>query len=91
MPKHTQIAAEPAPHTWDMEHWPPGVWPHTEGRARYVIRAHKDQLFLAGAMTRVGRELVFFGAAYTKWLQSNSPNVRSYVPNALPKPSTTGS
>lgn len=76
-----QPLAQPAPHSWDLEHWPTHVYPHTEGRARWLIRAHKDQLILAGAVTRVGRELVFFGTEYSRWLQSKKPAVRDFVPN----------
>jgi hypothetical protein len=77
--------ASPAPHSWDLEHWPGHVYPHTESRARWLIRAHRDELILAGAMTRVGRELVMFGNEYSKWLQSKKPHVRDFVPNVTQK------
>ncbi len=76
-----QLAAMPAPHSWDMEHWPGHVYPHNEGRARWLMRANKDELILAGAVTRIGREFVFFGDAYSRWLQSKKPRVRDFVPN----------
>lgn len=77
MPK-SQLTANVAPHSWDIEHWPADVWPHSEGRARYVIRANKDELIAAGCLSRVGREIVVLGAKYTKWLEKQSANVPGY-------------
>lgn len=57
------------PHSWDLKHWPEHVYPHTRGRARYLVRMHKLELIAAGALARVGREFVFPGAQYTRWLQ----------------------
>ena len=50
-----------------------------------MIRAHKDELILAGAITRVGREFVLFGNEYSKWLQSKKPKVLDFVPNVTAK------
>lgn len=72
------MAAEPAPHSWDLEHWPTVVYPHTSGRARYLIRSQKTSLIEAGALSRVGRELIVLGAAYTKWLERQAVNVQSF-------------
>jgi hypothetical protein len=77
MPKR-EPSAQPAPHSWDLEHWPPGVYPHTEGRARYVVRAHRDELLAAGAISRVGRELVVLGSRYARWLEGQSTRVPGY-------------
>jgi len=60
-----------APHSWDMEHWPSHVWPHDKSRAWYIVRALRNELIAAGAMCRVGRELVFLGAAYAGWLEAH--------------------
>jgi hypothetical protein len=65
----TRTTAEDAPHSWDFEHWPPGVYPHSPLRAKYLIRANREALVRAGALTRIGREIVVLGAAYTRWLQ----------------------
>jgi len=40
------------PHSWDLEHWPVHVWPHTRYCARYMIRLHKLDL-IATSTTRV--------------------------------------
>lgn len=74
----TRPAAEPAPHSWDIEHWPPSVYPHTTGRGRYVVRANRDSLIQAGALTRVGREIIVLGARYTRWLELQAANVPGY-------------
>ena len=77
MPRITS-AAEPAPHSWDIEHWPASVYPHTPNRGRYVVRMHRNDLMLAGALTRIGREIVVIGHAYTKWLAKKSANVTDF-------------
>jgi hypothetical protein len=74
--------ALPAPHSWDLEHWPPHVYPHSENRARYLIRAYRDELLKFGAISRIGREIVILGAAYTKWLTSGTKYVPGFTSNA---------
>jgi hypothetical protein len=85
-------AALPAPHSWDMEHWPPHVWPHDTNRARYIVRTCKTELIDAGALSRIGREFVLIGASYTRWLQQNgaraarwdiAPNYRRRPPSNI--------
>ncbi len=70
MSRKSSEATQPAPHSWDTEHWPSHVWPHSGMRARYVVRTFRNELLLAGAMARVGRELVFIGVDYNRWLQT---------------------
>jgi hypothetical protein len=82
MSRRTVSTATQAPHSWDLEHWPKEVYPHSESRARWLLRAHREELLLAGALARVGRELVVFGDRYTRWLQAQSVNVPGYVSNA---------
>lgn len=81
-------SAVQAPHSWDLEHWPQDVYPHSESRARWLLRAHRQELLAAGALARVGRELVIFGDRYTRWLQAQSVNVPGYVSNAHGHPAT---
>lgn len=76
--KSQTLAAAPTPHSWDLEHWPAHVYPHDTRRARYLVRVHRDELLIAGALTRVGRELVFLGARYTRWLESRTVNVANF-------------
>lgn len=82
MSRRTVSTAVQAPHSWDLQHWPEAVYPHNKSRARWLVRAHRAELLAAGAIARVGRELVFFGERYTRWLQSQTVNVPGYVSNA---------
>lgn len=81
-------AAQLAPHSWDLEHWPAYVWPHSGSRARYVIRMCKRELVAAGALCRVGRQLVLLGAGYTRWLRKHGARAARYdiAPNARNAP-----
>lgn len=69
--KSAAVASQPAPHSWDLEHWPAHVWPGTTSKAKYFGRVFRNELLIAGAVARVGRQLVFFGSNYTKWLQTH--------------------
>ncbi len=82
MHTRTRNTAARAPHSWDLEHWPADVYPHSEGRARWLLRAHRQELLAAGALTRIGRELVVLGDRYTRWLQSKSADVPGFTSNA---------
>lgn len=82
MRSNTSITVAKAPHSWDIEHWPESVYPHSEGRARYLLRAYRDELLAAGALTRVGRELVVLGARYARWLERRTAEVPGYPSNA---------
>jgi hypothetical protein len=66
------------PHSWNLKGWPPEVYPNTPKKARYLARANQDSLAKAGAMVRVGRELVFIGAPYSRWLQKKASRVPGY-------------
>jgi hypothetical protein len=68
---------------WDIEHWPPHVYPHTESRARYMVRVFRTELLNAGAISRVGRELVVLGGPYMRWLQRRASKVADFVPPGL--------
>lgn len=71
-------SASAAPHSWDLEHWPGAVYPHTSGRARYLIRTHRSDLMVSGALVRVGRELVILGDRYTEWLRKRVSDVSGF-------------
>jgi hypothetical protein len=74
--------------SWSIDNWPPETWPNTVERARYVIRAYRASLLTAGALARVGRELIIFGAKYQRWLESHAANVPGYevAPNRKDSP-----
>lgn len=78
--------AEKAPHSWDLEHWPPHVYPHSENRARYLLRANRDELIAAGVLSRVGREIIVIGERYSRWLEKNTVNVPGFVCPANTRP-----
>ena len=82
MPRDKQAAALAVPHSWDLENWPGHVYPGSESRARYLIRAYRTELLNIGALSRVGREIVILGSAYSRWLQSGAKNVPGYECNA---------
>jgi len=69
-----------APHSWGLKTWPSDVFPNDTNRARHLIRANKDELIKAGALSRVGRELIVLGDRYSRWLELKSANVPGYVP-----------
>lgn len=70
--------AQPTPHSWAIESWPPHVYPHSPGKGRYLVRAHRSELMAAGVLTRIGRDIVVLGAPYAVWLASQSSRVESF-------------
>lgn len=86
MTKSRTPTAQPAPHSWAIESWPPHVYPHTAGKGRYLIRCNRTSLREAGAIVRVGRDLVVIGLAYSRWLDGHNNRVDSYTiaPNQPP-------
>jgi hypothetical protein len=80
-----QIKFESVPNSWTIEEWPSGIYPNKPSRARYTIRAHRDELVRAGALVRVGRDLVVIGPSYAAWLHKHGAQVCGYkiAPNAL--------
>ncbi len=79
-----KTAAERVPHSWGIEDWPASVYPNKPSRARYIVRSHRDELVAAGALTRVGRDLVVMGAGYSAWLAKQAGRVARFdiAPNA---------
>jgi hypothetical protein len=66
------------PHSWSVAQWPAGIFPGSAGKARYLIRTHKSDLVAAGAIVRVGRELVTIGSKYVRWLETHASRVHDY-------------
>jgi hypothetical protein len=73
------------PNSWALDDWPCGIYPGKTSRARYTIRSHRDELIRAGALVRIGRDLVIMGAAYVSWLHKQSNQVDGYdiAPNRV--------
>ena len=61
------------PHSSSINRWPPGVYPGSASRGRYLVRVHRKDLMLACALARVGRDLVVLGERYGRWLQKGAP------------------
>ena len=78
MPNHRRVRAASIPHSWDFEHWPPSVYPHTASRARYILRTYRNEFEKQGILSRVGRELVIIGARYARWLELHTADVVGY-------------
>lgn len=83
-------AVEKIPHSWSVEDWPQIVYPRSSSKGRYILRANRDALVAAGALVRVGRDLVVIGPAYEKWLVKQGGRVAEFeiAPNAAPVPET---
>jgi hypothetical protein len=64
--------------SWAIKAWPSTVFPGTAGRGRRVVREHRNALVQAGAIVRVGRELVVIGARYQRWLEKQAANVADF-------------
>jgi hypothetical protein len=71
-------AAEKIPHSWPISEWPLAVYPNNPERAKYIVRVHLNSLIKAGALTRIGRELVVMGAGYSAWLATNADRVDNF-------------
>jgi hypothetical protein len=76
--------AASVPHSWELDSWEtiaPDVWPHTSTRAKWISKCYRKELIEAGALTRVGKTLVFLGAAYTRWLERRARHVVEFASN----------
>jgi len=78
MTKQRNPIAQPAPHSWAIESWPAFVYPHSPGKGRYLVRCNRTALVQAGALSRVGRDLVVLGAPFSRWLESQSNRVAGF-------------
>jgi hypothetical protein len=78
------------PHSWAIDGWPPTVFPNSVTKARYLIRVHRDELIRAGALCRIGRDLIVLGDGYARWLQKKAARVPDYsiAPNARERSAT---
>jgi hypothetical protein len=75
------------PHSWDLNSWLTAVWPCSDDRARWILRAYRTELVEEGALSRAGKTLIVLGRGYGRWLdrriarapdfQSNNPKLRS--------------
>jgi hypothetical protein len=74
------------PHDWTFANWPLDVYPYDGGRGRHVVREHQDELVKRGALSRIGKSIIVFGAPYVRWLQANADRVVDFdVPANRPE------
>ena len=66
------------PHSWSLKDWPPPIYPNSSKKARYMVRANRDELTTAGALVRIGRELVVIGDRYMRWMAKKGIEVPGY-------------
>ena len=69
------------PHSWDLSTWPSGLFPDDPKRARWLIRAYRDELMRCGALARVGKTLVILGKGYSAFLNQRAAHVPGYISN----------
>lgn len=78
MPRQRVLIAQPAPHSWAIPSWPSHVYPHSSDKGRYLVRCNRSSLVEAGALIRVGRDLVVLGAGFSKWLAAQGGRVDGF-------------
>jgi hypothetical protein len=64
--------------SWTFATWPDNVFPCSGAKARGVVRKNKDALLAAGAVSRIGREIVVFGVQYNRWLAKQAHRVNDF-------------
>lgn len=71
-----QVTATKYPQSWSTDAWPLGVFPRSSeqededaiNKIRWLVRSQRDELVEAGALVRIGRQLVILGPNYFAWL-----------------------
>jgi hypothetical protein len=63
---------------WNFANWPEHVFPHDPQAGRHLCREHRDDLLRAGAIVRIGREIIVMGLPYYKWLQKHASRVLDF-------------
>jgi hypothetical protein len=43
-----------------------------------VLRVHRHELLAAGALSRIGREIIVLGERYCRWLEKHTADVPGY-------------
>jgi hypothetical protein len=63
---------------WNFDGWPEHCFPHTAEAGRHLCREHRDSLMQAGALVRIGREIVVMGVPYIGWLKKHASRVLDF-------------
>jgi hypothetical protein len=81
----TKVQAGPRnPFSWGLDTWKeiaPDFWPGNGDQGRWVVRAYRDELIECGAISRVGKKIIVFGAGYTRWLARRTSRVKEFTSN----------
>jgi hypothetical protein len=68
------------PHSWDLKSWPQ-IWPNDGKRAKWVLRAYRNELVAEGALSRAGKTIIVLGKGYSRWLSKRTSHVHSFQSN----------
>jgi len=68
----------PLPHSWSIDDWPPGAFPGSPARGRYLVRMYRREMLQAGALARVGRSLIVIGERYGRFLEKRAARVPDF-------------
>ena len=80
--KALQDSVAEIPHSWSVtKAWPSHVWPHDGRRGAWLCRSRRNELVEAGALVRMGHELVVIGTGYSRWLARQAARVHGYQSN----------
>ena len=60
--------------------WPSDVFPSDANPAHYIVRVHRAELLAAGALSRIGRQIVVLRLPYTSWLARHASRVEDIRP-----------
>jgi hypothetical protein len=78
--------AQAAPHSWPVAKWPLYVWPGDPVRGKRFCRTYVDELVAAGALVRMGRDLVVMGGPFTQYMLKQRDAVKDFeVPANRPQ------
>jgi hypothetical protein len=69
------------PHSWEFSSWPSHVWPNNQKRGQWICRAYRRELVAAGALSRIGRNVIIIGAPYVRWIESHMDQVIDFKSN----------
>jgi hypothetical protein len=67
------------PATWTIADWPADVYPCKPDRGRQLVRKYEAELTRCGALARIGKVKVIFGAEYMGWMHGQANRVTGYV------------
>jgi hypothetical protein len=64
--------------SFGVKNWPHYIYPGSPTKGRRLVRLYKRELIDAGAVSRIGRELVVFVEPFNRWMQKRGRMVADY-------------